>query len=207
MSKSRIIGALSAALFTFIAVSANATLIGRLPITPGGTDYQAAYDDVLGITWVTNAGLSAPDTWDNQKAWASGLNYLGFNDWRLASLPVGVAVEFCDSVSTVEECRDNELAYMYFKNINVKRTTDVTGTQIVDGVTLTDIQRDYWYGTVKKGFSFDDGRDCGGCKSDETSYGWAVRSGDVGAVPVPAAVWLFGSGLLGLIGIARRKKA
>jgi len=30
---------------------------------------------------------------------------------------------------------------------------------------------------------------------------------DVSAVPVPAAVWLFGSGLLGLIGVARRKKA
>lgn len=28
-----------------------------------------------------------------------------------------------------------------------------------------------------------------------------------GVVPLPAAVWLFGSGLLGLIGIARRKKA
>jgi hypothetical protein len=28
-----------------------------------------------------------------------------------------------------------------------------------------------------------------------------------GVVPVPPAVWLFGSGLLGLIGIARRKKA
>ena len=26
-------------------------------------------------------------------------------------------------------------------------------------------------------------------------------------VPVPAAVWLFGSGLIGLVGIARRKKA
>jgi len=30
---------------------------------------------------------------------------------------------------------------------------------------------------------------------------------EVAAVPVPAAVWLFGSGLLGLIGVARRKHA
>lgn len=29
---------------------------------------------------------------------------------------------------------------------------------------------------------------------------------DVAVVPIPAAIWLFGSGLLGLIGISRRKK-
>ena len=29
----------------------------------------------------------------------------------------------------------------------------------------------------------------------------------VSAIPVPAAVWLFGSGLLGLLGVARRRKA
>ena len=29
---------------------------------------------------------------------------------------------------------------------------------------------------------------------------------NISAVPVPAAVWLFGSGLLGLVGISRRKK-
>ena len=34
-----------------------------------------------------------------------------------------------------------------------------------------------------------------------------VVEADVAPVPVPAAVWLFGSGLLGLIGIARRKIA
>jgi hypothetical protein len=38
-------------------------------------------------------------------------------------------------------------------------------------------------------------------------YAWAVHSGDVSAVPVPAAAWLFGSGLIGLTGIARRKRA
>ena len=34
-----------------------------------------------------------------------------------------------------------------------------------------------------------------------------VLSVDIKAVPVPPAVWLFGSGLLGLVGIARRRKA
>ena len=32
-------------------------------------------------------------------------------------------------------------------------------------------------------------------------------NGTVSAIPVPAAVWLFGSGLLGLVGVARRRKA
>ena len=30
---------------------------------------------------------------------------------------------------------------------------------------------------------------------------------EISQVPIPAAIWLFGSGLLGLVGIARRKKA
>jgi len=33
-----------------------------------------------------------------------------------------------------------------------------------------------------------------------------IINGSVSAVPVPAAVWLFGSGLIGLFGINRRKK-
>jgi hypothetical protein len=34
----------------------------------------------------------------------------------------------------------------------------------------------------------------------------AVASNPPSEIPVPAAVWLFGSGLLGLVGVARRKK-
>ena len=51
---------------------------------------------------------------------------------------------------------------------------------------------------------------CGQVITDQVSFSNVSGSGctfDTSAVPVPAAVWLFGSGLIGLIGIARRKTA
>ena len=42
---------------------------------------------------------------------------------------------------------------------------------------------------------------------DHTGFFDAISINSVAPVPVPAAVWLFGSGLLGLIGVARRKQA
>ena len=54
------------------------------------------------------------------------------------------------------------------------------------------------------------------CETNCLSGNTALRPGDINTfakfssavpeVPVPAAVWLFGSGLLGLVGMARRKK-
>ena len=42
---------------------------------------------------------------------------------------------------------------------------------------------------------------------DLNDESWAMDNLNVtvAPVPVPAAVWLFGSGLMGLIGVARRK--
>ena len=71
-------------------------LVGRLPATPGGTDFRAVYDTDLDITWLADAnagagsafddGASASDglmTWANAVAWAESYSLEGFTDWRL----------------------------------------------------------------------------------------------------------------------------
>jgi hypothetical protein len=49
-----------------------------------------------------------------------------------------------------------------------------------------------------------------GPDDDDEVMAWYVEGpaeADISIVPVPAAVWLFGSGLLGLIGAAKRRRA
>ena len=213
MKMSSLSGVLCAAVFSFISMSSHAALVGRLPVTPGGTDYQAAYDTTLDITWVTNAALSGVGNWTTQLAWASNLNYLGYDDWRLASMsvstPPGTYIPTSNMVScataTEVACRDNELGYMYYFNLD--GTGDNTGDQTAGNVILTDIQTGYWTDTEFNSslawvFLFGVGNQGAGLHYGG-QYGWAVRDGDVLATPAPAAVWLFGSGLLGLIGMSR----
>ena len=52
------------------------------------------------------------------------------------------------------------------------------------------------YQTLLVGFTFDS-------NGDEVAAAFASAS----AVPIPAAVWLFSSGLAGLVGVARRRKS
>ena len=49
--------------------------------------------------------------------------------------------------------------------------------------------------------------DCGVFCSNDNPITSPISVALVEAVPIPATVWLFGSGLLGLVGIARRKKS
>jgi len=49
-------------LSAFSVGNAVAALHGRLPVTPGGTDYQAYYDDDLNVTWVADGRLAATMT-------------------------------------------------------------------------------------------------------------------------------------------------
>ena len=73
----------------------------------------------------------------------------------------------------------------------------------------------YWSGTeygFTEGdawfFSFYDGYQENYDMTSDVLYAWAVRDGGsefIPQIPIPAAIWLFGSGLIGLIGSARRK--
>ncbi len=191
-------------LASVIAGTAQAALESRL----GG---QAAYDTVLDITWVTNASLSGLNSWDNQVAWASNLNYLGFDDWRLASvsaLPITRSAPNCQNDSELA-CRDNELGYMFYYNIGASNGDNLTGNQTVGDVTLTNITNVIWSGTE---WDSDDAWSywfayggTGNSFKQAPFPGWAVRDGDVSPVPIPAAAWLFGSGIIGLLGWSRRK--
>jgi hypothetical protein len=192
-------------------LAASAALLGRLPKTPNGTDYQAAYDDVLNITWVTDASLVERGMWRDQVAWANDVEYLGFQGWRLASAsvragtPIGATTEssVVDCATATElECRDHELGYMYRHNLG-GTGNDVSGNQTVDGVMLSGIQYDYQSGTYLSGtekltdpiifghsFKYGyTGTICHSCPSQ----GWLVRDGDILARfrDVPQHFWAF----------------
>ncbi|MDT4328956.1 hypothetical protein ACQE3E_08990 [Methylomonas sp. MED-D] len=93
------------------------------------------------------------------------------------------------------------------------------GNQVVGGVVgpFTNVQSQsyyaYWLGTeyAPDPYAAWDFDTSGGYQNVTFKgiphYAWAVSPGQVGVVPVPSAVWLMSSGLLGLLGLKRRGHA
>ena len=71
------------------------------------------------------------------------------------------------------------------------------------GTALSDVSAGVWSGTLVNAGNIGE---AWGASFDGTQYS-ELFNVTITQVPVPAAVWLFGSGLLGLVGVARRKKA
>ena len=89
--------------------TSNAALIGIMPATPGGTDFQAYYDDIADITWTADANLAATETflatgltlsdggietYSVMTGWIEAMNntnggagYLGVTGWRFPFTP------------------------------------------------------------------------------------------------------------------------
>ncbi len=191
-----------------VSSTAQAALVGVLPATVGGTDYQAYYDTGLDITWAANANIIGADTWANQNAWAAGLTIGGVSGWRL---PTTLNLDAsCDTPSKSKglNCTGSEMGHLF----------NVEGISGANPGPFTNVQSDfYWSGTEYVPnpynawlFTFDSGFQSASDKlnvSFHSHLAWAVHPGNVSAVPVPAAVWLFGSGLIGLLGLATRNKA
>ena len=214
-----ITGAICVCLILF-SVNIDAAFLGRLAATTGGTDYQAYYDEDADLTWLADANLAKtsghdPDgrmIWENAVAWAESLDVAGVTGWHL---PTTMQPDTsCSSQSDQGDsfpiqgfgtgCLGSEMGHLYN----------------VDGITpaapgpFSNVQSDldgYWSATeyaprTNLAAYFDMGFGSQHVNGKhESKYGWAVHLGDVSPIPVPAAVWLFGSGLIGLIAVARHK--
>lgn len=213
--KARLLGALGASVFILnIATCVNAAV---LPLEPrlGGLAY---YDPNIGVTWAMDANISKDNgqngqmDWFAATSWVSTLEIDGVTGWRLPNMDRdgdGNIVDCGDGATTTEICKDNEYGFMYYQN----------GVTSTSQNPFINVQPDfYWSGTEEVigeidgawdfNFNGSTGGDQGiGNKHAPGLYAWAVYGGDVAAVPVPAAAWLFGSGLLGLISMARCTKA
>lgn len=196
-----------------LSTSVNAALIERL----GGLAY---YDDIADLTWLADANSAGTTmNWIDANNWAAGLSVDGVYGWRLANTlqPDATCDVQGEAWSSSFNCTGSEMGNMFYNVLG-----GVAGVNILSEVhsanldLFTNIQANYWTATEfapepDSAWAF--GIASGGSQgygNKVTSYSaWAVHDGDIGAsvVPVPAAVWLFGSGLIGLAGLAKRKKA
>jgi hypothetical protein len=145
--------------------------------------------------------------WQAAKDWAAGLTVDGVSGWRLADTVQPDAS--CDSQNGVSSwgynCTGSEMGDLFYNALgntagSLTNTGPFSNVQSNNYWSATEYAPDTtsaWLFTMYNGH-------LGRYSKGNGFYGWAVLSGDV--VPVPAAVWLFGSGLLGLVGVARRKK-
>lgn len=167
--------------------------------------------------------------WANAMAWATSLDFDGdglSDGWRLPN-SVDVGNDGCSyntSVFDGVDCGYNltahsEMSHMYYVTLGNKAHYDLSGNpQFPSGLTNTgpfsNLQPFYYWSATEYPdalFAWNFDFDWGGTEPTSklfSTFAWAVYDGDVAvsAVPVPAAVWLFSGGLLGLIGLARHTK-
>jgi hypothetical protein len=179
---------------------------------------------------VTGINANGSMTWDKAVEWIAAMNtaaYLGKSDWRLPAV-TDTGSPGCDwsdyggtDCSYYPDLSTGEMAHLYYATLGNAGAYDTNNneTGCADGPSgcltntgpFSNLQPDYyWSGTTSAAdafeawfFAFYDGYQAPGNRP-LPQYAWAVRSGDIAAVPVPGAVWLM-SGALGLLGLVRRK--
>lgn len=199
-----------------LSTNVNAALIERL----GGLAY---YDDVANLTWITDANAAYtsryvgtdPRTrqeglmrWEDANIWANQLTVAGISGWRLPRTlqpDPSCDIQNGDGLSYGNNCSGSEMGNLFY---NVLGNTAGSGSFTNTG-PFKNVEREFYWTSSDEATNFAWVFDMrSGYQSDESKYtplhAWAVQSGDVSAIPVPAAMWLFSSGLIALIGFTRR---
>ena len=189
-----------------LSSSANAALVERL----GGLAYYDTEADLTCLADANSAGSMLSLTAAN--TWVENLIVDGVDGWRLPETlqpDPGCSYQSADESSGMN-CTGSEMGNMFY-NVLGNTAGSLTNTGPFSNLFPTD----FWSATTFEpepgitdlAWGFNMGNGSQAWTVDRNSmFAWAVQSGDVSAVPVPAAVWLFGSGLIGLIGVARRKE-
>lgn len=206
-----------------LPTTAYSALLERL----GGLAY---YDNESNLTWLANANASgASMNWVDANAWAASLTVDGITNWRLPNtVDVGNdGVTYTNYYNGVDAgyniTVESEMSNLFYNVLGNSAYYDINGAAtgcnslpsycLINAGPFTNIQpstywsateyavgsRDAWF------FGFNYGVQNHYYKTSGTSYAWAVYDGDVSAVPVPGAIWLFSSGLICIASLARRK--
>ena len=219
-----------AAIFLVAALSipaiANAALVGR-DLDGNLTTAEAYYDDIAGLTWLADANYAQTSgydadgrmNWTGANNWVASLDIdgvLGADGWRLPETlqtDASCSQQSANDESYGYNCTGSEMGNLFYNVLG----NSYTSTESNSSDPFSNIMSNFYWSSTEHAtydayawlFKNYDGEQAYASKSSGSYYAWAVHDGSIGAsvVPVPSAVWLFGSGLLGLIGIAKRKKA
>ena len=175
-----IIGAACTCLMV-ISFSANAALIGVLPATPGGTDFQAYYDTEADLTWLADANpTGATRNWAATNAWVAGLNISGVTGWRL---PSSLNSDGSGPCGLPLSCTDSEMGNLYYNVLG-----NAAGGPLTNTSPFSNVQSNHYWSSTEVApnpssawfFGFNSGRQSHFGKG-AGKFGWAVQSGDVSA--------------------------
>jgi hypothetical protein len=194
-----------ALVFGMVGVAGASLVVNGVDSTTGA---KLIYDTDLDVTWYDYADQNSSALWlGGASAWAADLsvttaNGTVYTDWRLPSTVQGSG-----------NANLGEMGYLYYTELGNSAgwlTNQGPFTNLLtgyDGYCWTSTPS-AWYGDgtayAHYRFAFRSGNQ--GSYSDyQEMRAFAVHDGNVGSpVPVPAAVWLLGSGLVGLLGIRRK---